>query len=218
VSNRIEKVVRMRIGVYTGSFNPIHHAHLRVVEIARETLNLDDVFIEACNDHYDKKELASIEDRVAMIEVAVSNVSGVRVGKYEASRGDYQPYTIETLNYYRDVYPDAEIFYICGGDVMEDMFEFHKAKKLFKDYRVICVFRRGYSVLGAVDVVSERFDRIKGVSSVQGVIGEDYSSTAIRKLIREGRGIRWLVPEGVREYILDNGIYKVERDNEKSQD
>jgi len=207
----------MRIGVYTGSFNPIHHAHLRVVEIAREMLNLDVVFIEACNNHYDKKELARVEDRVEMIEIAVSNVAGVCVGEYEASRGNYQPYTIETLDYYRGSYPYAEIFYICGGDVMEGISEFHKAKKLFKNYRVICVFRKGCNVLDAVDVVSEKFDRIKGASSVQGVIGEDYSSTAIRDLVRGGREIRWLVPDGVREYILDNGIYKMERDNERFQ-
>jgi nicotinate-nucleotide adenylyltransferase len=201
--------VKERIGIYTGSFNPIHNAHLRIVEIAREALNLDMVFIEACNNHYKKKDLAPVKDRMKMIKTAIAHVPGMCMGDYEATQKDKQPYTIETLDYYKKTYSNAEIFYICGGDVMYSMHKFYKADELFEKYKVLCISRKGYKAEEAINVVPEEFKKnIEGIRVVHGIIGVDYSATAIRELVKKGYTIRWLVPEGVKDYIIDNNIYK----------
>ena len=202
--------MRDRIGIYTGSFNPIHNAHLRIAEIAKEAFKLDIVFFEACNDYYDKTDLAECKDRMKMINLAISHVPAMTLGHYEASQAtiiNRQPYTIETLDYYRAEYPKAEIFYICGGDVLDYIREFRDIDKLLENYKVICISREGNETEKIVDTFNLD-EKGKGVELVKGIIGKEFSGTAIRGLVSKGYTIRWLVPEGVREYIFDNRLYK----------
>ena len=202
--------MRDRIGIYTGSFNPIHNAHLRIAEIAKEAFKLDIVFFEACNDYYDKDDLVPVHDRMKMLKLAMLHVPAMTLGCHEASQAtviNRQPYTIETLDYYRQEYPDAEIFYICGGDVLDYIREFHDIDKLLENHKVICISREGNESEKIVDMFNLDV-KGKGVELVTGIIGKEFSGTAIRELVSKGYTIRWRVPEGVRDYILEHGLYK----------
>ena len=112
----------MRLGIYGGSFDPIHLGHLLLAECCREQLGLDAVWFlpAAIPPHKQERELTPAQNRIDMLELAVSGNAAFSVCRYEVDRGGVN-YTVETLAHLREQNPEAELFFLLGADMLHDL-------------------------------------------------------------------------------------------------
>jgi nicotinate-nucleotide adenylyltransferase len=195
-----------RIGIFGGTFNPIHTAHLIVAEDVREQMNLDNVlFIPAANPpHKGPRELIDTGLRIKMAELAVSanpffEVSGIEIELSKTSKS----YTVNTLNALRKLYPEgqAEFYLIIGMDQLAELHTWKDPEKLMELSQIIVINRPGFS---NEKVQKDYVKRVKFLP----VPDVDISSTQIRQRIKENKSIKYLVPDAVEKFITENKLYK----------
>jgi nicotinate-nucleotide adenylyltransferase len=185
----------VRIGVFGGSFDPVHHGHLIVAAEAMRLLGLDEVrFVPAGRQPFKQAlPVAAAEHRLAMLERAVAGVRGFVVDPQECERPG-SSYTVDTLRALRAVRPDAALLLLIGSD----------AAREFPQWREVTVIRE----LAQVVVLSRHgTEPPAGVGRVLTVPTIDISATMIRDRIRAGESVRFLVPDGVARYILEHRLY-----------
>lgn len=217
----------MRFGVFGGTFNPIHFGHLRAAEEARQRVGLERVlFVPSANPPLKSEELADIEHRYRMTSMAVAENRFFGISDMECRRPE-RSYTLETARSLREEYAGADIFFILGVDAFMELPMWHEPEELIKliDFIIIGRPAMRFSDLSDspfVDVppaelqrldsgASETFEtKLKGGRSavLLGTPLLDISSTAIREHIREGRSIKYLLPEKVESFIMTHGLYK----------
>jgi nicotinate-nucleotide adenylyltransferase len=189
----------MKIGILGGTFNPIHIGHLILAEEALSKLKLDKVVFVPTYIPPHKNIEGSIkpQDRLAMVELAIAGnpefaVSSFEIGSKKTS------YSIETLKEFRKVYgEDAALYFITGSDLLKDLFSWKNVNDIFKMSKFIVANRPGYPV---TDVPKE-------VETVV-ITPIEVSSEDIRRRVREGRSIRYLVPDKVRAFVVRHNLYK----------
>jgi len=192
----------MDVGLFGGSFNPPHVAHLIVAEVARDQFGLDEVWWipNATPPHKSPDELADVEHRLEMTKRAVSDNSAFQLCDIEIERAGVS-YTVETVRALQEQYPDTDFGLIIGSDSLDHFAEWHRPDEIAERVPLV-VYKRP----GVIDTVPEpRFAR--HVRFVAAPVME-VSGTEIRSRCRSGRSIRYLVPEGVRTYIEENGLYQ----------
>jgi nicotinate-nucleotide adenylyltransferase len=167
----------VRIGIFGGSFDPVHHGHLLAATSLAETLELDEVRL-----------VVSAEDRAAMVELAVQGNPCLTADRAEMGR-EGPSYTVDTLRAFRAEQRDAELVLLLGADAALELPRWHQAEAI-----------RG---LARVEVFSRA-----GESGAHPVPRVDISSTEIRARVREGRSIRYWVPDAVAEYIGAHRLYR----------
>lgn len=189
----------MRIGILGGTFNPIHIGHLILAEEALTKLSLDKVIFVPTYVPPHKMIEGPIQpqDRLKMVELAVEEnpafgVSGFEIGSKKTS------YSVDTLKEFRKTFgDDAQLYFITGSDLLKDLFSWKNVNDIFKMSKFIVANRPGYPVK----------DVPKGVETVV-ITPIEISSEDIRRRMKSGRSIRYLVPDKVRTYIIDQGLYK----------
>jgi nicotinate-nucleotide adenylyltransferase len=220
----------MKIGLFGGTFNPIHFGHLRAALEVREGCGLDRVLLipAAVPPHKESGPLAAAADRLRMIELAVEGEPGITVSDVEIRRGG-PSYTVDTVRYFRRELPDgADIFLIVGLDAFLEIDTWKSFRELLALVPVIVISRPDAAHRGAgsereavADFIRSRISPQRTLSgdsavfSAEGVRGVtlfpvtalDVSSSRIRDLAAAGRSIRFLVPEPVRQHIKDRGLY-----------
>ena len=182
-----------RIGLFFGSFNPVHIGHMIIANhIANET-DLDQVWmvVSPQNPFKDKKTLAKDRDRYNLVHLAIGDnpklsVSDIEFGLPKPS------YTIDTLAYLHEKYPEKEFSLIMGGDNVPTLHKWKNGDLLMEKYRIYVYQRPGYD-LGPL----AEHGNIHPVDAPM----LDISSTYIRQLIKEKKSIQYLVPEPVRKEI-----------------
>ena len=184
----------MKIGLYGGSFDPIHHGHLILAREAREQLGLDRVlFIPAALSPH---KLASTptpgEARREMVAAAVAGEPGFACEDCDLRRAG-PSFAIETVRELRARWPDAEFFYLIGHDNVAKLPTWHSYEELRRAVQFV-VFGRGEH-----DAPHDFPTIVRRV---------DISATEIRSRVAQGRSIRYLVPEPVREIIEQRRLYK----------
>ncbi|HEU4800638.1 MAG TPA: nicotinate-nucleotide adenylyltransferase [Gemmatimonadales bacterium] len=185
------------VGLFGGSFDPIHHGHLILARIAMESLGLDEVrFLPAREQPFKVGQHgAGAEDRARMLELATEGAEGFGVDRMELSR-EGPSFTVDTLRTLVRESPDIEPVLLLGADAMHD----------FPKWREVDEVRR----LARVAV----FDRPDGLPVTEAVWRRvpapliDISSTAIRQRVRDGQSIRYWVPDAVAQYIAAHGLYQ----------
>ncbi len=184
----------MRKGVFGGTFDPIHVGHLVIAEAAAETFSLDRVLFVPCAHppHKPVEGLAPVADRLEMVRLAVEGNPRFSVCDLEAIRGGVS-YTVDTLEALRREDPDAELFLILGADMAATMPTWRSIEQVRQLARPCVASREGYE--GA----SEGYFRIPTIG---------VSSSDLRARIGAGRSIRYLVPDPVRRYMEDRGLYR----------
>ncbi|MDW8418697.1 MAG: nicotinate (nicotinamide) nucleotide adenylyltransferase [Chitinophagales bacterium] len=190
----------MKIGLFFGSFNPIHTGHLMLANFIRETTDLRQVWlvISPHNPLKEKKNLLNEYDRLHLIRLAIENNYNLRACSIEFNLP--QPnYTIDTLTYLHEKYPQHEFCLIMGSDNLLSLHKWKNYEQILKYYSIYVYKRRGSEQNPFPDcrnIIWMDFPFI------------DISASFIREQIRAGVSMEYFVPERVWEYIRDNRLYR----------
>lgn len=188
----------MRIGLFGGTFNPIHNGHIAIAKTAKEIFNLDDVyFIPAGNPYMkDKNELASFDDRCMMVAKAIKPYDWAWLGTDELpSRPSY---TAETLKRWKSVCPNASYYLIFGQDAYEQMGTWKDYEYILENSQIIVAARNA-------DEVKELYGHKDSFHWFY--CNHKESSTEIRDRVNEGYDISDMTPAEVVEYINAHQLY-----------
>jgi nicotinate-nucleotide adenylyltransferase len=192
----------MKIGVFGGTFDPVHLAHLVVAECARDAAGLDKViFLPAPRPpHKNTNDLTGYHHRVEMVRRAIDGRPEFVVSDIE-NRLDGPSYTTRTLEILHDEYPGSNWFLIMGADSLRDLHTWRDPERLCTQARFI-VFPRS-----EVDTASVHPSFLMNTEFLN-VPYLDIAATDLRERVRTGRTLRYLVPDAVIDYIERNGLYR----------
>lgn len=183
-----------KIGIYGGTFDPIHHGHLILARDACETLGLDKMILvpAAVSPHKLDRAAAPAEIRLEMVRKSIEGESRFEVEDCEVRRGP-PSYTIDTVEMIRLREPDAQIFYCVGEDHLAGLTSWHRFGELQRLVQFVLLDRPGFENKTDYRVIRRHID---------------ISATEIRKRVAEGRSIRYLVPRAVEEIIRREELYR----------
>jgi nicotinate-nucleotide adenylyltransferase len=192
----------MKIGIFGGTFNPPHLGHLIVAESVCEQLRCDTIlFIPSANPpNKSETSVAAAADRLHMTRSAVEGNSRFAVSDIEAQRGGLS-YTIDTVMALADIYTKASLSLIIGADNLLEFQTWKSPDEILSHVTLVAMTRPGY----AVPQDHGKFSKIATFVNVPQI---NISGTEIRRKIKMGRSIRYLVPNVVEEYIRQRGLYK----------
>ncbi len=209
--NNIEKMSnKLRYAIMGGTFDPIHFGHLAAAEAVKEELHCDKIiFIPSGNPpHKKKRELSDTIHRYTMTVMAVNSNPNFEVSNIEISRNGYT-YTLDTVKQLLDYYSDnVELLFITGADAILEVETWYKVEELLKLCSFVAVTRPGYDkskLEQKLEYLESKYN--SSLYSID-VPGLNISSTDIRKRVKEGRSIKYLVPESIEQYIYKNKLYK----------
>ena len=220
----------MRIGLFGGTFNPVHLGHLRAAVEVRQGFELDEVFLipAALPPHKLPGEVAAAADRLNMLNLALGADSGLIVSDVELNRSG-PSYTIDTVDHFKQTLPaQSRLFLIMGLDAFLEIDTWKSYRKLLAQIPLIVINRpnAGDRMSGVpwkvmVDYISTKLSADYSYSASRSaylasgqqpiyvfeVTALDISSTRIRLAISKDQSINYLVPPKVAEYIRTKGIY-----------
>lgn len=198
-----------KIGIMGGTFNPVHYGHLLLAEQAREELLLDEILFMPSGNSYmkDQNEILDGEDRAAMIALAIEGHPNFRLSRMELDRKG-PTYTADTLLELKERFPQNTYYFIMGADSLL-MLENWKNPDVILQNAVIVVAVRGTGNTEKTKLISMHLENTYGANvQVLSPRFVDISSTEIRQRIRDGKSIRYLLPEHVQKYIFKNHLYQ----------
>jgi nicotinate-nucleotide adenylyltransferase len=197
----------MRLGVLGGTFDPVHGAHLVLGEVAREDLGLDRVLFIPTGQPWRKtgREITAASDRIAMLRLATAGNSAFDISTIEVDRDgpSYTEVTLEAL--LKEYGKDTELFFVLGRDALLDFPNWHDPRRISELATLVVADREG------AGVPSESEPTLPGIVTRLCWLRMprvDINSTDIRNRVREGRSIRYRVPDGVAGYIEERGLYR----------
>jgi nicotinate-nucleotide adenylyltransferase len=196
----------MRLGLFGGTFDPIHVGHLILAEQCREACGLDMLwFVVAGAPPHKPGDRTAASHRLEMVRIAIAGHESFAVSEIETQRPGPH-YSVETLEAVRREQPDAELFFLIGADSLADLPGWREPERIASLATIVVVNRPG---LDQVDLASLP-DFGPGSHPLVGVtippIG--ISSSDLRRRLVEGRSIRYMVPRGVEAYIKAEGLYR----------
>jgi nicotinate-nucleotide adenylyltransferase len=191
----------MRLGVYGGSFDPVHLGHLILAEQCREAARLDEVlFIPAPRPpHKLARELTPFSRRVEMLELAISGHPVFQVSQMEKDRPG-PSFTVDTLRQLQQERPEAELHLLVGSDVIPDLPSWHEPAQIAKLATLVVATRPSWP-LPAELPKDFRFIIVE-------MPQVDISSTDLRNRLASGRSVRYFVPRAVECYIQTHHLYQ----------
>ena len=200
----------MRLGIFGGTFDPIHQGHLILAEQCREQARLDRVlFVPAPRPPHKSQPMTPFDKRVEMLALAISGQPSFQTDELEKDRPG-PSYTVETLEQIQARDPAAELFLILGADSVVDLPLWFEPVRILKLATLLVVGRPGWAFTG-MEELREKVGLPETIpfrlETVQCPLME-ISSRDIRQRTGEGRTIRYLVPRAVEAYIGDKGLYR----------
>lgn len=197
--DRSKKYQKTKIGLFFGSFNPIHNGHMIIANYILEYSDLDQIFF-VISPHNPLKEKANLlEDyhRLAMVKEAIGDTN-----KYRACDIEFKmpkpSYTIDTLSYLSEQYPDKIFTLIMGSDNLQTFHKWKNYKQILKSYGIIVYPRPGYVYDG----------KFKGDIRLINAPLMEISSTFIRDAVKEKKDIRFFMPEASWKYLKEMHFYE----------
>ncbi|HEX9548341.1 MAG TPA: nicotinate-nucleotide adenylyltransferase [Acidimicrobiales bacterium] len=195
-----------RIGVFGGTFDPIHVGHLVAAVNARHAMRLDRVILVVANVPWQKDDrpVSPAEDRLAVVEAAVGDVPGLEASRTEIDRGG-PSYTADTIEELAKTYPESELFLIVGWDVAGELATWDRWETIQRLCTLIVVNRP--SVGGRPRGLAGDGWRVEEVT----VPNLEISSTDLRARAADGRPLDYLIPEAAVHCIRARGLYATGR-------
>lgn len=192
-----------KIGLFFGSFNPIHIGHLILANYILENSDMDELWfvVSPQNPFKDKKSLLTDHNRLDMVQLAVKNYPKMRASNVEFSLPK-PSYTIDTLTYLKEKYPNYSFALIMGEDNLDSLSKWKNSEKLMSEYQII-VYPRTFEG----EKKDSEYLQHENISMVNAPIIE-LSATEIRNMIKEGKNVRPMLPPEVFEYLDGSSFYK----------
>lgn len=222
----------MRFGILGGTFNPIHFGHLRAAEEVSDKINLDRViFVPSGNPPFKTSDLMDSSHRYEMTGISIDSNAKFVISDLEMRQGE-KSYAINTIERLSGIYPDDELFFILGIDAFLDIPNWWKSDALTEMIDFVVVTREGFDL---ADIMKSPYIDAKGSNRYESdnnnkngcyflspvcnlksgkrvipvqVTALNISSTEIRRLIKVGKSIKYLLPEVVEQYIYGNNLYR----------
>ncbi|TCV11827.1 nicotinate-nucleotide adenylyltransferase [Sphingobacterium alimentarium] len=188
-----------KIGLFFGSFNPIHVGHLIIANYMANFTELDEVWfvVSPQNPFKEKKSLVNMYDRLEMVNLAIEGADKLRASDIEFTLP--QPsYTIDTLTYLQEKHPKKEFVLIMGEDNLQSLRKWKNADIILRDYKIIVYPRPGYD---AVEMKEHPSVQMTDTPVME------LSSTFLRQAIKENKSIKFYTPDKVAEFIDKKGLY-----------
>lgn len=222
---------RQRIGIMGGTFDPIHNGHLVAASEVAWVYDLDEVIFVPTGRPVFKldKKVTNAEDRYLMTVIATASNPKFTVSRVDIDRPGVT-YTIDTLKDIHAQHPDAELFFITGADAVAEIMQWKNAREMWNLARFVAVTRPGYSRPEKLESNLPFITRQLNVNSAGNVANYDdivhcdsehlpvdileipalsISSTDVRRRAEHGEPVWYLVPDGVVQYIVKHGLYRV---------
>ncbi|QIN83107.1 nicotinate-nucleotide adenylyltransferase [Rubrobacter tropicus] len=205
----------MRVGIFGGTFDPVHLGHMIIAEQVMVELRLDHVMFVpgGIPPHKEASSVrATAEDRYAMVEAAVMGNESFSADRVEVDAGRAM-HSVETVGILKERAPEDEWFFVTGADEVSNLLSWKEPDRLLEEVVMVAATRPGYdlSKLDHLEAGLRNFDRIFPVECTR----VDISATGIRRRMLQGKSIRYLVPEAVREIIIERRLY--ERDAKRAE-
>lgn len=196
----------MRIGIYGGSFNPVHNGHIHLALSAAEELNLDRIYLvpSLISPHRSSAEYAPAEDRLEMLRLACLVSEKLGICDYEI-RSNRKSYTFYTVEEFRRRFPDDELFLLVGSDMLLCFDTWYRFEDILNNVSLAVVSRRN----GDMDELDKKagFLRKFGRIILCQASPIEVSSTEIRKKIRKNQNFSCYLDKNVVQYITSSNLY-----------
>lgn len=209
----------MKIGIYGGTFNPIHEGHMGLALLAKKRYGLDRVLFLPSGDSYMKENVLDPEIRYQMVCLAIGGIDGFEASDLEIRRSG-PTYSYETIEEFHRLYPHAELYFLMGEDSLRQIESWKEPAKLMGQCSLI-VAARSDCGLTAKEPEKNKSLPEKSLRQYSEELEQKYhsqiycmeydmpvSSSKIRKLVKEGKGITGLVPKAVEQFILKEQLYR----------
>ncbi|MBQ9898196.1 MAG: nicotinate (nicotinamide) nucleotide adenylyltransferase [Ruminococcus sp.] len=197
----------MRIGIYGGSFNPVHNGHIHLARTVADELGLDRVYLvpSRISPHRSVAEYASPEDRTAMLRLAAQCDERLRVSTYELDT-DRVSYSIYTVEHFRRKFPDEELFLLIGSDMLLSFDKWFRFEDIMREVTLAAVSREN----GDIGLLEEKAEQLRkfGEICISRSSAVEVSSTEIRKKIAKNQDFTCYIDENVVQYIRQKGLYR----------
>lgn len=190
----------MKIGLFGGTFNPVHTGHVKLVENFKEKLGLDKVLVipTAQPPHKEAKELVSAEDRINMCKMAFGSLA--EVSDIEISRGG-KSYTVLTLEELKKIYKDDELYFLVGSDMLLSFKRWYRWEDILSMCTLCATDRNNEESCKEAD--PDFFEKIIFCDFEKTVV----SSSEVREKLERKEDVAHLIPEKVLNYIKEKGLY-----------
>lgn len=198
----------MNIGLYFGSFNPVHHGHLIIANHIINTTSLQEVWLMVSpqNPFKNSAVLLNEHHRYHLVQIALEGETKLKASNIEFKLPK-PSYTVNTLAYLTEKYPSHNFSIIMGSDGFQNINKWHNAQVILKQYPILVYKRPGFDI-------TETFGA--SVIELEAPLLQ-ISSTHIRKLIKENKSIRYLVPDSVQQEIEKQQYYRSALENPSNQ-
>src|SRR5918998_2660698 len=206
-----------RVGIFGGTFDPIHQGHMVIAEQVAEVLGLARVIFAPSGvpPHKPASSIkADTEDRLRMVEAAIQGNDKFLIDSVEIESRRAM-YSVETVPLIKERHEGDEWFFVSGADEVSNLLSWKEPDKLLEEAAMVAATRPGYDIsnLKHLEEELENFDKIIPVECTR----VDISATGIRRALAKGESVRYMVPEGVYKIIHDRGLYGARKDGEKER-
>ncbi len=219
--HRLSATMR-RVGVFGGTFDPVHYGHLVVAEEVYATLHLAEmVFVPAGQPpHKTNEVITAVEHRLAMLELAIASNPHFTISRVDLDRPG-PSYTVDTLRLLRKQWgEELAIYFVIGGDSLEDLLSWHDPPGILEQLtHLVAVRRPGYNESEEYyDWLEAHLPGIKQRLLVVEAPQFEISATDLRLRVAEGRPIKYQTPDSVESYIIQYGLYRQKLDGSEREE
>ncbi len=197
-----------RIGIFGGTFDPIHIGHLILAEEAWFRLKLDKIYLVPAGDppHKRDRRLSAVKDRVHMAQLATDGIDYIKVSRIDADRPGPH-FTSDMVRLVRERIGDhTELFFLMGMDSLRDLYTWHEAPWLVENCRLVALSR--HDVALDWSHLEQELPGVRDRVIILDMPELEISSNGIQRRVRNGQPIRHQVPRSVELYVYEQGLYR----------
>lgn len=200
--------MRKKMVVFGGSFNPPTNAHFALAEHISQLPEVEAVLFVPVGDLYQKDNLIRAKFRVEMLCEVIRNNPKFQISLVEVNARKLMN-TIDTMRELQIEYPEYDLYFLMGSDNLEQFPDWDGARELVEEFQFVVVSRNGQDVQNLLETSELLSENKEKFLFTEDFVGTDISSTAIRKLLREGKSVKYLVPEEIHNYLAQGSLYQV---------